>query len=120
MLAALAEGATWEEAADRVGVSERTLRRWCQADPELAKAAAKARDDADDMVEAVTFANCLDPDPSHNSLRMFWLKSRRPDVYREKAEQQHTGGITIKVEYDDANPLPPAAAPGPAGDSDQR
>ena len=114
MLGALREGMTWEEAADRVGVNERTLRRWCAADPELMAAAAKARESADDMVEAVTFGNCIDPDPAHNTLRMFWLKSRRPEVYRDKAEQQHTGGLTIKVEYDDPHPAIAPAAPGPA------
>lgn len=88
MIAALAEGMTWEEAADRVGVSDRTLRRWCASDPGLAALAAKARDAADDMVEAVTFRNCLDPNPAHNTLRMFWLKSRRPRVYRDTVRQE--------------------------------
>jgi transposase-like protein len=87
MLAALREGMTWEEAADKVGVSDRTLYRWCAADEELAAAAAKAKSGADDLVEAVTFRNCIDPDPAHNTLRMFWLKSRRPEVYRDTTRQ---------------------------------
>lgn len=87
MLSALAEGATWEEAARRVGVNPSTLWRWCQADDDLAAAAMRARSAADDLVEAITFQNCLDPDPAHNTLRMFWLKSRRPAVYRETTRQ---------------------------------
>ena len=87
MLDALAQGMTWEQAAKRVGVNRRTLWRWCNADDELAEAAMQARDAADDMVEAVTFNNCLDADPAHNVLRMFWLKSRRPAVYREVTRQ---------------------------------
>jgi len=87
MLAAFAEGLTWDQAAERVGVGKTTLWRWCQADPTLAAQANEARAQADDEVENVTFLNCLDPDPAHNTLRMFWLKSRRPDVYRETTKQ---------------------------------
>jgi transposase-like protein len=113
MIAALAEGATWEEAAERVGVSDRTLYRWCAADPDLAARAAKARDAADDMVEAITFRNCCDPDSAHNTLRMFWLKSRRREVYGEKLEQDYKGGITIRILHadDDRHRL----APPPSG-----
>jgi transposase-like protein len=92
MLATLATGATWEEAAKRVGVSERTLYRWCAADEQLAALATEARDRADDQVEAVTFQKCLDPDPANNTLRMFWLKSRRPEVYRDKLHADITSG----------------------------
>ncbi len=107
MLAALRDGCTWEEAADRVGVSERTLYRWCNADPELAKTAAKAKDAADDLVEAVVFANCMDPDPAHNTLRMFWLKSRRRSVYGEKIQTDITSGGKPVIGY--IQPVPPSA-----------
>ena len=101
IVAALAEGLTWEQAAERIGIARNTLWRWCQADPELAAAAAEAREQADVEVENLTYLNCLDPDAAHNTLRMFWLKSRRPAVYRETTRQ-----IVEEVpkSYDVANP----------------
>jgi hypothetical protein len=95
MLESLAAGMTYEEAAKKVGVSSRTLFRWCESDPELAERANDARCKADDEVESVTYRNCLDPDADHNTLRMFWLKSRRPEVYREIQQQEHKGGIAV-------------------------
>lgn len=94
-------GMTWHECARKFGVSERTVRRWCAADPELSELVAEAKSRCDDEVEAVTYANCLDPDPSHNTLRMFWLKSRRPEVYRETVNNNQSGGLKIQVEYVD-------------------
>lgn len=91
MLDALSSGMTWEEAADYVGVNSKTLWRWCQADPSLAEKAAKARDTADDMVEAVLFNSCMNPDASHTTARIFWLKSRRREVYGERITQEVTG-----------------------------
>lgn len=91
----LSSGQTMEESARTIGVTSRTLRRWCDADPDLAERTADARCRADDEVEAATLANCLDPDPANNTLRMFWLKSRRPEVYREVQQQEHTGGVRV-------------------------
>jgi hypothetical protein len=34
---------------------------------------------------------------------MFWLKSRRPETYREKVDQEHKGGVKISVTYADAD-----------------
>jgi predicted DNA-binding protein (UPF0251 family) len=53
MLEAFASGMTFEEASKKVGVSSRTLFRWCESDPELAERASEARCKADDEVESV-------------------------------------------------------------------
>lgn len=82
---ALTKGMTMAEAALYACVSKRTIYRWCSLDPELASLVLKARENADDMVEAVTFQNALNPDPANNVLRMFWLKSRRRAVYGERS-----------------------------------
>ena len=100
MLAALSEGATWAEVAKRAGVNERTLRHWCAADPALAAAALEARDQADDLVECVTFQNCLNADPSHNALRIFWLRTRRREVYSDVSKLEHAGPTEIVVRYE--------------------
>ncbi|WP_422929187.1 hypothetical protein [Singulisphaera sp. PoT] len=98
---ALRLGSTLEEAAAKAGVSSRTLRRWRADDPELEQLVEEAMSRADDMVEAVTLRNCLDPDPSHNALRMFWLKSRRPEVYRDAARSDNQASTTVIVIHAD-------------------
>lgn len=76
-LEAFKQGCTWAEAASACGVTRQTLWRWSSADPVFAQAIKDAGADADVEVEAVTFANACDPDPVHNTLRMFWLNSRK-------------------------------------------
>jgi hypothetical protein len=51
-----------------------------------------------------------------DTLMVFLLKAHRPEKYRENVHAEHSGEITVRVEYDD--PTPPAAsgpAPLPAG-----
>jgi hypothetical protein len=86
-----ARGMTWHEVARSTGLSVATIWRWGRADPEFAAAIKQACIEPDRAVEAVTFANCLDPDPAHNTLRMFWLKSRVPHRYRERLDRTSAG-----------------------------
>lgn len=90
VIAAIESGCTMGEAAKTVGVNRTTLYRWMAADPEFADRVNAIRDDQDDQVEAVTLKNCLDPDPAHNTLRMFWLKCRRPERYRDTVRAEIT------------------------------
>ena len=110
-------GATWEEAARATGLSRSTLWRWSQLDPEFARAIEDAKAGPDAEVEAVTYANCLDPDPAHNTLRMFWLKCRKPDVYQDRQKIEHSGAIPIRYVNDwRANPDLQASNQGGQGD----
>lgn len=106
LIEAFASGATWFEATRSAGVSERTVRRWCEADPEFAELVAEARCQADDQVEYQTYKNCLDPDPANNTLRIFWLKSRRPEVYRDTAQPETAGPGVIVIHAPSPAPLP--------------
>jgi hypothetical protein len=78
------KGCTWEEVATACGVNRTTLWRWSQSDPTFAQAIKEAGADADTEVEAVTFSNAIDPDPAHNTLRMFWLNSRKG--YKQRSD----------------------------------
>jgi hypothetical protein len=98
LVQAFADGATFQEAARRVGVGRGTVYRWMSADPEFTDRVTEARDLSDDAVEYVTYRNCLDPDPAHNTLRMFWLKCRRPHVYRD-TQPPPEGGISVTVRH---------------------
>ncbi len=92
---AFRRGCTWAEAAQFADVSRTTLWRWSQLDEDFAASIDEAKAGPDSEVEAVTYANCLDPDPAHNTLRMFWLKSRVPQVYGERLKIEHSGEIEI-------------------------
>lgn len=78
------EGFTWVETAQSLGIGVATLFRWASSDPEFRAAVDEAKSDPDGEVEAVTFANACNPDPAHNTLRMFWLNSRRG--YKHRAD----------------------------------
>lgn len=77
VIAKFAEGMTWREVAAACGISVNSIWRWAESDPEFKKAIKAAGENADAEVEAVTYQNACDPDPAHNVLRMFWLKSRK-------------------------------------------
>lgn len=78
------EGCTWAEVSMATGVSNRTLFRWASLDPEFSRQIKEAGSDADAEVEAVTYALAIDPDPAHNTLRMFWLNARKG--YKQRSD----------------------------------
>lgn len=113
-------GMTTTEAARAAGVNRRTILNWRHADPEFDLAVRDAMSSVDDSVEAVTYRNAIDPDPAHNVLRMFWLKSRRPEVYRDAVRQEMSGAngdpLKIVIQYADVQPDAAPAPPIPEGD----
>ncbi len=84
VIAKFAEGMTWREVSAACGVSLSTIWRWAENDPAFKAAIRMAGENADSEVEAVTFLNACDPDPANNTLRMFWLKSRKG--YRDRLD----------------------------------
>lgn len=73
-LAQLQTSASLSDACTAAGVSIRTVQRWRAADPTFAEAVEAAFDHAISTVETTAFMNAIDPDPKHNTFRMFWLK----------------------------------------------
>ena len=109
VIAAIESGCTMGEAAKVVGVNRTTLYRWMAADPEFADRVNAIRDDQDDQVEAVTLKNCLNPDPAHNTLRMFWLKCRRPSQYRDTVRAELTGAAGGPIKSESTHSIEPTA-----------
>lgn len=99
LIEALKAGYTLSDACRVAGVGRTTVWRWRQVDPELDEAIQFVMDDQDDQVEAVTFRNALDPDPAHNTLRMFWLKSRRRETYGERSQLDVATSEPLQVEH---------------------
>jgi hypothetical protein len=72
-------------AADKIGVHRCTVHRWMKADPTFTEAVEDARSAAVDDIEAVHFEKAKDKD---TLARIHILRSRRGDVYADRAETQ--------------------------------
>lgn len=104
-------GATDEDLADFFEVSIRTISNWKSEHPEFLQSLKGGKDEADDRVErslyqrAVgythdathfsSFQGTVTATPYRNhcapdvTAQIFWLKNRRPDLWRDKQELDH-------------------------------
>jgi len=110
-LAAL--GATDREIADFFGVHEATLYRWQQQYPELCEALKVGKEPADERVVRSLYRRAVgysydsekimqfqgaevripyvEHVPPDTTAMIFWLKNRRPDLWRDRVINEHTG-----------------------------
>lgn len=107
-------GATDREMADFFKVSESTFYLWKLEHPDFSEALKVGKESADDRVEKSLYRRALgythdavkifhDKDagttevpyvehyPPDTVACIFWLKNRRPDLWRDKQEVEHTG-----------------------------
>jgi hypothetical protein len=118
-------GATDIEIADFFDVEVRTLYRWKNEHDDFCQALKVAKEVADQRVERSLFAraNGYEHDevdirviqneivqtpirkfyPPDTTAAIFWLKNRNPGQWRDKVEMEHKGGITVKLESEDAD-----------------
>jgi hypothetical protein len=120
-------GATDRELADFFQVSERTLNSWKTEHPRFLQALKLGKKTSDDRVQqslynramgyshpdthvsvhegVVTLTPLIKHYPPDTTACIFWLKNRRPDLWREKVD--HTVGgdpkRPIHISPDDAN-----------------
>jgi hypothetical protein len=115
-------GMTLPEMAEALEITEPTLNRWIAELPAVKEALKKGREIADAKVAASLYRRAvggfeqretkivrdaegnlvgstetvrvLPPDPGAIS---FWLKNRRPDLWRDKIEHDVTGKLSIEV-----------------------
>ena len=112
-------GATDKELADFFGVAESTLNKWKEDHPEFSESLKEGKGLADAevadklykratgyehaAVKIVANANSgqehivhyTERYPPDTTAAIFWLKNRRPDLWRDKTEQQLTGHVAI-------------------------
>lgn len=110
-------GATDIEIADFLEIDVRTLYRWKGENEAFCQALKAGKEVADERVERALFsrANGYEHDevdirvvsgavvqtpirkfyPPDTTAAIFWLKNRRPDLWRDKQEVQHSGGVTL-------------------------
>lgn len=107
------QGATDQELADLFEVSVRTLYRWKNTHPEFCQALKAGKDPADERVERSLFERATGYErdevdirvvggeiiqtpirkfyPPDTTAAIFWLKNRKPDLWRDKTETALTG-----------------------------
>lgn len=101
-------GATDQQVADQLGISIRSLYEYQSLHPQFAQALKTAKAPADDKVERSLFARAMGYEHDEVDIRVvngeivqttvrkfyppdtvaciFWLKNRRPDLWRDKTE----------------------------------
>lgn len=113
-------GATDKELADFFQVNEDTINEWKKVHPEFSESLKEGKLMADAEVadklfkratgyshEAVKIAASPGGDhvavpytehyPPDTTAAIFWLKNRRPDVWRDKQDVQHSGDLIVKI-----------------------
>ena len=117
LVAALAkQGLTDTEIAEGIGVSVRTLYRWKAQHPDLLASLKSGKEVADKQVEASLFKRAcgytarevkqnasggkaitvkeVGPD---TTACIFWLKNRRPDLWRDVQQRQMSSQVDLEV-----------------------
>lgn len=102
-------GLTNEQIARNIGVAESTLYNWLRDQPKIKEALKKGKEVIDFEVENALYKSAIgfwadDPDgnpyeyvkPSPGA-QIFWLKNRKPHMWREKQEVQHSGQVNSNV-----------------------
>lgn len=118
-------GATDAQLGDFFDVDERTINNWKDAHPEFFQSLKAGKEKADaliayslyhralgykhDAVKILTVADgnnagshveqvpYVEHYPPDTTAAIFWLKNRRPDLWRDKTETEHTGTLPLTI-----------------------
>lgn len=89
-------GATEEEVAERIGITQRQLKSWRTKYREFDNAIRNAKDVADALVENALYKKAIEGD---NTAMTFWLKNRKPEAWREtKSDKASAESIKLDNE----------------------
>lgn len=93
-------GATDIEIAERLGISERSFYEYKNKDEfsQFSQVLKKTRDAVDGEVENALLQSALN---GNTTAQIFWLKNRRPKLWRDKPAEESDGGddgIKIVIE----------------------
>lgn len=94
-LAAFEKSGTVTAACEAAEVGRRTVYDEYQRNPEFAEAWDAVENSATDNLEKVAMRRAID---GSDTLAIFLLKSRRPEMYRERFDLNHAGKVEQKVE----------------------
>lgn len=89
-------GAKESEIAKVFNVTGKTIRKWCHKYPAFGAAIKEGRQDPDNRVEASLFRRALKGDVT---ACIFWLKCRRPYIWRDRRAEDAPAGDEIKQRF---------------------
>lgn len=89
---------TVKYAAKKAKVGRTTVYRWREESTRFAKEFEDAQEDAVQELESAAWERAK---VHSDTLLIFLLKANRPEKYREKFEQNHTGKVVVEVVYSD-------------------
>lgn len=92
------DGLTEEQIAKNMGISARTLSRWKDEHCLICQALKKGKEVVDYEVENALLNSALE---GNVTAQIFWLKNRKPDVWREKPKDDNTD-TTVRVIFEDS------------------
>lgn len=98
VLDAFIELGTVYHACKQAGVGRTTWYNWLKDDPEFAEAVSKAEEDVADDLEQEAIKRAKD---GSDTLLIFLLKGHKPEKFKERFQQQHTGQVALKSVPDD-------------------
>lgn len=112
------DGLTDEQIASNMGISVATLYRWKKKYCEICEALKKGKEVVDRKVENALLKAALGYEyeeeavtnkgevvtvrkyqPSNTTAGIFWLKNRKPDMWRDKQQHEHTGEGGGPIEF---------------------
>jgi hypothetical protein len=119
-------GATDREVAEFFDVNEATIYRWKHEHPEFCEALKVGKETADARVEQSLYRRALgyshdavkiavnaqgevtqvpfvEHYPPDTTAAIFWLKNRKPDEWRDKVQNEHSGPDGGKIEFSWSN-----------------
>lgn len=97
------------EIAVILGISERTLNYW-KKDPEFLQSIKRGKTKADAKVTQSLYRSATGYEytdkngqkvyvPPNITAIIFWLKNRRPDLWRDKQQQEHSGRVEAILRF---------------------
>lgn len=113
------DGLTDEQIAEKIGINRDTLYRWKKEYPDISDALKKGKEVVDRQVENALLKRALGyqytektVEKSNDGIKVkttvkevvpdttaqiFWLKNRRPDLWRDKQQIEHSGEVSSKL-----------------------
>jgi len=104
------DGLTDEQIAHNMGIKRQTLYEWMKRFPDISDALKKGKEVVDRQVENALLKNALGfyyeeetvtnkgdvvtvrkYEKPNTTAQIFWLKNRKPQVWRDKQQVEHTG-----------------------------
>jgi hypothetical protein len=90
VITGLREGMSYGEAAELIGATRETIWSWRKKYPQFSQLCDEAGEHGIDIVEGECRKRAL---AKSDLLMMFWLKAKRPNVYREGPTTQITNNV---------------------------